>query len=402
MDAQYTKNRGKAHRFKLNEDFLPYLQGNTAAEVQMQTDRREFVALCGGVFAGSFLAAGPALARGLEASEPSSGGRKKVIIDTDPGVDDAFALLLAMSSPEIDLLAVTAVAGNVPLDVTLRNALRLVEIAGRTDIPVARGAASPLVRTLVDAAYAHGDNGLAGVDFSPPGLRPAAEPAASLIGRLVREHPGEVTIVGIGPLTNVAMALRQDPDLARLVHSIVLMGGSLSGGNVTPAAEFNFYVDPEAASIVFGSGVPIYMVGLDVTRKVDLTDAHLRALRAGHNPASDAAARIGTAVMELYRREHEEEPPHLHDPLAVSALLSADVLTFEDYRVEIETAGTLTAGESVGWRSGPVRFSAPLQDTSGQASQAAGAFAPNAKVATAVRPEVFFNLLISRLTRAAA
>jgi len=142
------------------------------------------------------------------------------------------------------------------------------------------------------------------------------------------------------------------------------------------------------------------MVGLDVTRKVNLTDAHLAALRAGRNAVSDAAARIGSAVMAMYRRENQEGSPHLHDPLAVSSLLSENVLTFEDYRVEIETGGTITAGESVGWRSGPMRYSAPLANGPRPASTEGSAWTPNAKVATGVRPEIFFDLLIPRLTHA--
>jgi purine nucleosidase len=364
----------------------------------MKADRREFVAMSAGFVAASLLH--PALSTAQPETAPP--GRKKIIIDTDPGVDDAFALLLAMSSPEFDLLAVTAVAGNVPLEVTLPNALRLVEIAGRSDIPVARGAAAPLTRKLVDAAYAHGNNGLAGVEFPAPRLRPTAEPASALIGRLVRAHPGEITIIGIGPLTNIALALRESHDLASDVCEIVLMGGSLSGGNVTPSAEFNFYVDPEAASIVFDAGIPIRMVGLDVTRQVALKKEHIDALQAGRGPVSEAAARIATAVMAMYRRQQEEGNPHLHDPLAVSALLSPNILTFEDYRVEIETAGTLTAGESVGWRRAPVHFSAPARNGPGQALDQATPFRANAKVATGVNPEAFFNLLIPRLTQSRA
>ena len=366
----------------------------------MKPDRRQFVAMCGGILATSLM--DPSRAVAAQAGNAPSSARQKIIIDTDPGVDDAFALLLALSSPELEVLGISAVAGNVPLDYTLPNALRLVEIAGRPDVPVAGGAASPLVRKLIDAAYAHGNNGLAGVEFPPPKLKPVAEPAAAMIDRLVRANPGEVTIVGIGPLTNVAIALQQNPDLARMIRGFVLMGGSLSGGNITPSAEFNFYVDPEAAGIVFGSGVPIRMVGLDVTRKVDLTEARVAALRAGRNKVSDAAARIGAAVLDLYRRENTEGAPHLHDPLAVSALLSPNVLTFEDYHVEIETTGTLTAGESLGWRQPPVYFSAPLRITPQAGAQQSNRFAANAKVATGVDPEAFFNLLIPRLTGARA
>jgi inosine-uridine nucleoside N-ribohydrolase len=322
---------------------------------------------------------------------------QKVIIDTDPGVDDAFALLLAMQSPELKVLAVTAVAGNVPLSVTLPNALRLVEIAGHSDIPVAGGAASPLTRTLITAAYAHGNNGLAGVQFPAAKLQPVKEPAADLICKVVRENAGEISIVGIGPLTNVALALRQDPEIASKIRSIVLMGGSLSGGNVTPAAEFNFYVDPEAASIVFDSGVPIRMVGLDVTRKVTLTEQHVAALRAGKGKVSEAAARIAEAVMKMAHSEKWHGGPNLHDPLAVSSMIDQEILTFEDYEVEIETLGSITAGESVGWKHAPLRRSAPLQ-TGIAEDTPSSAFKVNAQVATGVDSEKFFKLLISRLT----
>lgn len=368
----------------------------------MKADRREFVAMCGGALVQTFLDPRLAEAKPGEGSDAAPSDRQKVIIDTDPGVDDAFALLLALASPELDVLAVTAVAGNVPIDYTLPNALRMVEIAGRTDVPVAGGAAAPLVRKLIDATYAHGVNGLAGVEFPAPNLKPASEPAATLIDRMVRANPGEVIIVGIGPLTNVAMALHQYPDLATMIRGIVLMGGSLSGGNITPSAEFNCFVDPEAASIVFGAGVPIRMVGLDVTRKINLTEERVAALRAGRGPVSNAAARIGAAVLEVYRRKNTEGSPHLHDPLAVSALLSSKILTFEDFHVEIETTGTLTAGESVAWRRPPVRFSAPLRSCTSMATEQINTITANAKVATGVDPELFFNLLIPRLTKSRA
>src|SRR5207302_10479532 len=192
-----------------------------------------------------------------------TGSPSRVIIDTDPGVDDALALLLAMRSPELKIEGITAVAGNVPLELTLPNALRMVEVAGLTDIPVAAGARDPLVRRLVTAVYAHGDNGLAGAIFPEPKLAPVGESAAEFIQKTIRKYRGEVTLITIGPLTIVATALNADPELAGMVPSLVMMGGSLSGGNITPAAEFNIYVDPEAARIVFQSGIPVTMVGLD-------------------------------------------------------------------------------------------------------------------------------------------
>src|SRR5207244_3341918 len=197
-----------------------------------------------------------------------------------------------MRSPELKIEAITTVAGNVPLELTLPNALRMVEIAGRTEIPVASGARAPLVRRLVTAAYAHGENGLGGAVFPEPKIKAVAEPASEIIRSIVRKYPGEVTLLTIGPLTNVATALNSDPELAGMVRKLVMMGGSLSGGNITPAAEFNIYVDPEAARIVFQSGIPITMVGLDVTRNTALTETHVQKLESGQNPVSQAAAKI--------------------------------------------------------------------------------------------------------------
>src|SRR6266436_4806929 len=225
-------------------------------------------------------------------SEPGDRGPFRVIIDTDPGVDDALALLLAMRSPELKIEGITPVAGNVPLELGLPNALRMVEISGRTEIPVAAGAKVPLVRRLVTATYAHGENGLGGAVFPEPQLKPIALPAAEFIRQTVHKYPGEVTLLTIGPLTNIATALNADSGLAGQIQGLVMMGGSLSGGNITPAAEFNIYVDPEAARIVFQSGIPVTMVGLDVTRRTSLTEGHVKTLEGVQNPVSQAAATI--------------------------------------------------------------------------------------------------------------
>ncbi len=222
----------------------------------------------------------------------SAGTPRRIIIDTDPGVDDAMAIFLALRSPELKVEAITAVSGNVPLEMTLPNALRLVEIAGRTDVPVAGGASVPLVRRLITAKYVHGNNGLGGVEFPAAKLKPVSETAVQLISRLVRGNPGQITIVAVGPLTNIATLLRADPEIARMIPQIVIMGGSLSGGNITPAAEFNLYVDPEAARIVFDSGIPLTMVGLDVTEKVLLREEHIRALEGSQEAVSQAAGKI--------------------------------------------------------------------------------------------------------------
>jgi inosine-uridine nucleoside N-ribohydrolase len=371
------------------------------------TDRREFLKTSSGVAVAGMLGNFAVREHGGPSSEPvripfssAALAPRRIILDTDPGIDDAMAILLTLRSPELKVEAITPVAGNVPLEFTLPNALRLVEIAGRTDIPVAAGASVPLVRRLVTATHAHGENGLGGVEFPAPSIKPVKETATEIIRRIVRGSPGEISIVAIGPLTNIATALRVDPDLAAMVPAIVLMGGSLSGGNVTPAAEFNFYVDPEAALIVFHSGIPITMVGLDVTRKVQLREEHVVALEAGKNPSSQAAGRIMRGTMERYRKTGFPGGPTMHDPLALASMIDPAVVTLQDYFVDIETSGEITAGESVGYRRMPMRHSAPL-DSDAPINAAAPTtdeiFKPNANVAVDVDPERFFRLLISRL-----
>ena len=351
--------------------------------------------------------------------KPGRGSRQgpsRVMIDTDPGVDDALALLLAMRSPELKIEAITPVAGNVPLDLTLPNTLRMVEIAGRTDIPVAGGANRPLLRQLVSATYAHGENGLGGAVFPEPATRPVPEPAAVLIGQVVRKFPGEVSLITLGPLTNIAAALSADRELAGMVRSLVMMGGSLSGGNITPAAEFNIYVDPEAARIVFQSGIPITMVGLDVTRRTTLTDDHVRALEATQTPVSQAAAKIARNAITHTRERGFLVGPNMHDSLAVAAFLDPSLLNWKQYYVDVETWGELTAGETVGYSpgAGDLRRRPEMEKQAAEAIEIRGSaptvagtrtspvlrdkFVPNANVAIDVDAAKFFELLISRLS----
>jgi inosine-uridine nucleoside N-ribohydrolase len=380
--------------------------------------RRQFVTSSAAVLAASSFKGNT-----LSAAEPfaqrQASGRApfRVIIDTDPGVDDALALLLAMRSPELKIEAITPVAGNVPLELTLPNALRMVEIAGRTDIPVAAGAKSPLVRRLVTATYAHGENGLGGAVFPEPKTKPVNQPAAELIRQIVRQFPGEVTLLTIGPLTNIATALNTDAELAGMVRALVMMGGSLSGGNITPAAEFNIYVDPEAARIVFQSGIPITMVGLDVTRKTSLTEDHLRQLQAGQNPVSQAAATIARNAIEHNRERGFVVGPNMHDSLAVAGFLDPSMLKLKEYYVDVETTGELTAGETLGYspnagdlRRRPgmekdaaalnmsIRGSAPTLASTRTSPVLRDKFMPNANVAVDVDSARFFDLLIGRLS----
>src|SRR6202158_2756787 len=317
--------------------------------------RREFVTTSAAVAAGRVTAGFALPSQAAGAAEQGQSGQQtdrgpfRVIIDTDPGVDDALALLLAMRSPELKIEGITPVAGNVPLELGLPNALRMVEIAGRTDIPVVPGAKAPLLRRLVTATYAHGENGLGGAVFPEPRTHPVAVPAAEFIRRTVRKYPGEVTLIPIGPLTNVATALNLDAELAGMVRGIVLMGGSLSGGNITPAAEFNIYVDPEAARIVFQSGVPITMVGLDATRKTSLTEDHVRLLEAAQNPVSQAAAKIARNTINHNREQGFLVGPNMHDSLAVTGFSDACLLKWKQYYIDVETVGELTAGETLGY-----------------------------------------------------
>jgi len=386
-------------------------------EKAVGVSRRQFVtssaALAAVAWSGNSWAEGRAIP-GAEAQAVNPAAAR-VLIDTDPGVDDAFALLLAMRSPELKIEAITAVAGNVPLELTLPNALRMVEIAGRTDIPVAPGAKAPLLRRLVTAAYAHGENGLGGAVFPEPTIKPVAEPAAELIRSVIRRYPKEVTLITVGPLTNVAAALNGDPELASLIKGVVMMGGSLSGGNITPAAEFNIYVDPEAARIVFQSGIPLTMVGLDVTRRTSLTDEHVRLLEAAQNPVSQAAAKIARHAIDHNREQGFLVGPNMHDSLAVAAFLDPTILKWKEYYVDVETTGELTAGQTLGYSptSGdlrrrpdaekqaalnmPIRGSAPTLASTKTSPVLRDKYVPNTNVAVDVDSARFFDLLIGRL-----
>lgn len=381
--------------------------------------RRQFVTTSAVALGGIALTAHASTFSGAAAPEAAR-RPSRVIIDTDPGVDDALALLLGMRSPELQIEAITPVAGNVPLELTLPNALRLVEIAGRTDIPVAAGARAPLLRRLVTATYAHGENGLGGAVFPDPTTKPVPQPAAELIREIVRKHPGEVSLITLGPLTSIATALNSDPELASMIRSLAMMGGSLSGGNITPAAEFNIYVDPEAARIVFQSGIPITMVGLDVTRKTSLTDDHVRTLEAAQNPVSQAAAKIGRSALQHNRERGSLVGPNMHDSLAVAAFLDPSLLKFQDYYVDVETTGELTAGETLGYSpvagdlrrkpslekdakdaaaaTFPIRGSAPTLAGTKTSPVLRDKFTPNTKVAVDVDSGRFFDLLIGRLS----
>jgi len=271
---------------------------------------------------------------------------KPVILDVDPGHDDAVAIMLACGAPELDLLAVTTVAGNVPLDKTTRNALRILSLIGHTGVPVAAGASSPLHRPLKTAENIHGESGLEGPEIPNASFEPDERGATRLIADTLRETPEPVTLIPTGPLTNIATLLREHPDLSERIAHISLMGGSVGLGNTTPAAEFNIYVDPEAAREVFDSGLPITMCGLDVTHQAGAGRAERENLRAlGHIGA------VVAELLEFFASTHEDvfgfDSPPLHDAVAVAAVIEPGLLKARPMRVEVECESELTRGETV-------------------------------------------------------
>lgn len=276
---------------------------------------------------------------------------QRIILDTDPGIDDALALFLALATPQIQLEAVTTVSGNVPVDHTTRNALTLLTLAGRTDIPVARGCSVPLVRPLVDAAHVHGDNGLGNVAFPAPTAQPVNIHAVDLIIERVMHAPGEITLVAIGPLTNLALAVRKEPALASYVREVVIMGGALQvPGNVTPTSEFNVYADPESAHIVLQAGWPLRLVSLDVTTKATLSSADIATLAQRNTPVTSAIKQMMAFYFETFApRSGHSDSFHMHDPLALASVFQPDLISWEATYVDVELQGKLTFGQTVSY-----------------------------------------------------
>ena len=274
---------------------------------------------------------------------------QKIIIDTDPGQDDAVALLLAFGSPELDILGITAVAGNVPLPLTQKNVLKICELAGRTGTRVYAGSAHPMVRPLVTAEYVHGKTGLDGPDLPEPVMALQSQHAVDfLMEELQRQPAGSVTLCTLGPLTNIALALQRAPELAPRMQQIVMMGGGFfEGGNVTPAAEFNIFVDPQAAQLVFNSGVPIVMMPLDVTHKVLTTKARLNAIRAIGSPVATATCELLDFFERFDEQKYGTDGGPLHDPCVIAYLLQPGLFKGRHCHVAIETGSDLTMGMTV-------------------------------------------------------
>lgn len=274
--------------------------------------------------------------------------RIPVIIDTDPGQDDALAILLALAAPDrLDLLGITTVAGNVALDLTTANALRILEVAGRTDVPVYPGASRPLLRKLCTAEYICGPDGLEGAGLPPPTIAPRDQHAVPFIVETLRKAPDRsITLCPIGPLTNLALVFAQEPGLAVKVARIVMMGGARDMGNITPAAEFNFYVDPHAAQIVLQSGIPIVLFGLHATHQAICTVEHVARIGAlGTRVARAVAGMTGRPRPHAKVRLRVDGHPQ-HDPCVIAWLLWPDLFTGRDCHIAVETCGEENIGRS--------------------------------------------------------
>jgi purine nucleosidase len=307
---------------------------------------------------------------------------RKIILDCDPGHDDAMAILLAHGNPEIELLAITTVAGNQTLDKTSLNARRVCTVAG-IHVPVAAGCDRPLTRELKTAAYIHGESGLDGPAFGEPTVPLDPRHAVDVIIELLMSSSGDITLVPTGPLTNIAMAVRKEPRIVPKVQEVILMGGAYTRGNTTPAAEFNIYVDPEAAAIVFTASWPLTMVGLDLTHQALATPAVLQRLGALGTPVANIAVQLMEFFRETYRRNAGFDSPPVHDPCAVARVIDAHVMQCVDAYVAIETRGEFTSGMTV-------------TDFSGRLGQ------KNARVATKLDVDRFWDLMVDAIGRIGA
>jgi inosine-uridine nucleoside N-ribohydrolase len=319
---------------------------------------------------------------------------KRVIIDTDPGTDDAMAIILALNSPELKVEALTVVPGNVDGRQGLENALKIVSLAGRCDVTVAGGAQHPLNQKLITAQFWHGKNGLADVELPPSKCKADPRFGPDLIIEMVHKYPHEITLIPVGPLTNIALAVSKDPSIAGLVKNIVIMGGSISGGNVNGAAEANIYNDPEAAQIVFNAGWIVTMVGSDVGERTLITRKYLAELQSSHGPQSDFIAKIA----DFYLNRSEKSGyagAAMYDPLAVGIAIDPTLGTLKEMHVDVETKGEFTRGETVANRMG----SNENNVLHGDHYEIEGVIElkPNARVCLASDADRFLKLFVDRV-----
>lgn len=307
--------------------------------------------------------------------------RTKIILDCDPGHDDAVALLLAAASPALDLRLVTVVAGNQTLDRTLRNTLAVLSAAGAHAVPVAGGMDRPLVRPQIVAGNIHGSTGLDGPPLPEITLQPAPEHGVDLIIRTLLDSDGDITVIPTGPLTNIATAMRLNPRILPKIERIVLMGGAINFGNTTPAAEFNIYADPEAAHIVFSSGVPLTMIGLDVTYQTQALPARRARIEALNTPIS----RLVCAWLDFFAGRYREvfglEGPPLHDPCAVAQVIRPGIVRTQPMAVVVDLSGGPSYGRTV----------CDMRHVTGHPA--------NAEVGIGIDVDGFYDLLVETLAR---
>ena len=304
---------------------------------------------------------------------------KRIIIDTDPGVDDSFTFLLALVSPEIKLEALTTTQGNVTIEKATRNALSILELGRASHIPVVKGSVLPLVQPLRASAHVHGESGIGNSQLPEPQAKPVPGHAVDYLIERVLAEPNEISIFPIGPMTNIAMAIRKEPRLAKSVKELVIMGGAIQeGGNITPLAEFNIYVDPHAAHIVFHSGIPITLIPLDVTHKCLIKQEHVDRLLKINSPVT----RFIKDAIDVYLKASLElgyEGCALHDPLTLATVIAPELLTLKEYYVDVDISGGVSMGKT---------FADIFNVTKKPA---------NMKVAMNVRGEDFIELFLQRM-----
>jgi purine nucleosidase len=308
---------------------------------------------------------------------------RKIIIDTDPGQDDAFAILFALGSPkELEVVGITTVGGNVPLALTALNALKVVELAGRPDIPVYAGCPAPMVRPLMTAEYVHGETGLDGADLPEPVTLLQPEHGVNWMVRTIMEAPeGEITVCTLGPMTNLAMAMTMEPRIIPRIREVVLMGGGFfEGGNATPAAEFNIYVDPHAAHKVFASGVPVTMAGIDCTYTAQMTPEWLDRLRATGSRAAIEAANLADFFRQYGGHKFPTEARPIHDACVTGYLLAPEIFEQKQCHVTVDISSPVTIGMTV----------VDWWHVTGEAR--------NCNVLRRIDPDPFFALMLERIS----
>ncbi|MEK7276725.1 MAG: nucleoside hydrolase [Chloroflexota bacterium] len=307
---------------------------------------------------------------------------RKIIIDTDPGIDDSLAILLALASPEVQVEALTVVSGNCAVEEGVKNALSVLELAGAARVPVAQGLRLPLVQPLLVAPETHGETGIGYARLPPPKTQPTSQHAVQLLIEKIMGAPGEITVVAIGPLTNLALAIRLEPRLVSAVRDVIIMGGAIRhGGNTTPLAEFNVYCDPHASHIVYHSGMPITLVPLDVTYQVILTQKDVDRLLAISSPISRFIADATRFYMEFHDEYQNMEGCAINDPLALALVFAPDLVQTESLHVDVDISGGVSMGKTFAdfYR---------LQKK-----------APNMNVALGVKARDFIELFLERVER---